>query len=128
MNGGKYMKSKTLTAIALAAMTLGLATTAEAAVKPTKITISNEDEEFTGSLSSSKASCESDRKVTLFKVTTTPGGTKVTKSTKVGSDVANEDGDWTVKSGKTGKFRAKVKANSKCGAATSKIIKVVEEE
>ena len=121
------MKSRTLTAIALAAMTLGLATTAEAAVKPTKITISNEDEEFTGSLSSSKAACESDRKVTLFKVTVSAKGV-VTKSTKVGSDVANDDGDWTVKSSKTGKFRAKVKANSKCGAATSKIIKVVAEE
>jgi FlaG/FlaF family flagellin (archaellin) len=120
------MKSKTLTAIALASMTLGLATTAEAAVTKTKITISNEDEEFTGSLSSSKASCESDRKVTLFKVTLNGKGA-VIKSTKVGSDVTNDDGDWTVKSGKTGRFRATVKATSKCGGATSKIIKVVEE-
>jgi hypothetical protein len=126
MNGGKSMKSKTLTAIALAAMTLGLASTAEAAMKPTKITISNDDEEFTGSLSSSRASCESDRKVTLFKVTTTKG--VVTKSTKVGSDVANDDGDWTVSSSKTGKFQARVKANSKCGAAKSKVITVVAED
>jgi FlaG/FlaF family flagellin (archaellin) len=119
------MHFKTLIAVALASVSLGLVGVAEAAVSTTKLTISNEDEVFTGSLSSGKAACESDRKVTLSKVTLQKG--KVKTATKVGSDVSNDDGDWTVKSGKTGKFRATVKATSKCGAATSKIITVVEE-
>ena len=122
------MKSKTLTAVALASVTLAAAGTADAttsAVSTTKVTIDVDDGTFTGSLSSKKAACESDRKVSLFRVTLKKG--KVKTKTKIGSDITNGDGDWTVETGKVGKFRAEVKANSKCGAAVSKIVTVTDD-
>jgi hypothetical protein len=109
-----------LAATALAITSLGLVGAADAATaatkSKTKITISVDGENFSGSLSSKKASCESDRKVTLFR----KQGTKITK---IGSDIANDDGDWSVDTGKDGSFFALVKPNTKCLGVTSKTVK-----
>ena len=113
------MKPRALTAVALAAVALGAAGTAEAttsAVAVTKITIAVDDGTFSGTLSSKRGSCESGRKVTLFRIAN--GTVK-----KVGSDVSNDDGDWSVESAKNGIFRARVlKATKKCSAARSKFV------
>ena len=110
----------------LAATTLALAClagvgTAEAAKSTTKVTIDNDNDTFSGSVSSKKDKCESDRKVTVFKKT--GDGKK-----KVGSDTTNDDGDWSVDSEKTGKFFAVVKESKSCFASTSKTIKVTSDD
>ena len=94
---------------------------AEAAQSITKVTISNDNDTFSGSVSSKKDKCEPDRKVTLFKKT--GDGKK-----KVGSDTTNDDGDWSVDSEKTGKFFAVVKETKSCFAAQSKQIKVTADD
>lgn len=113
--------SKKLGATTLAVVALGAVGIAEAAQTNTKLTIDADNGTFEGSLSSKKAKCEEGRKVTLSRKS---GQT----FKKIGSDVSNNDGDWTVDSEKTGKFRATVKANRNCKAATSKEINVTSSD
>jgi hypothetical protein len=79
---------------------------------------------FSGELVSSRESCESNRKVVLYKQ---KGGSRNRrKDKKVGSDIAQPNGDagmWHVDSAPTGKYYAYVAATKKCKAAVSRSIR-----
>jgi hypothetical protein len=109
-----------LGATVMAIAALGLVGVAEAAVTTTKVSISVDDDVYSGSVTSSKTKCETDRKVSLFKQA---GIQPKTTDKKIGSDLSNDDGDWKIKSGKEGKFYVRVKATTKCGSAISKRVK-----
>ncbi len=111
-------------ATALAVASLGIGGGVADAATKTKLSISAEEEAFSGSLSSSKAKCEADRKVSLFQQKGKKPNPK--KDKRVGSDLSANDGDWSVKTGKEGKFYATVKANKSCTGATSKTVKSEE--
>jgi hypothetical protein len=106
-------------ATALAVASLGIVGAAEAATK-TKVSISAEEDGFSGAVASSKPKCEADRRVSLYQQ---KGAKPTTKDPRVGSDLSNDDGDWAIKTGKEGKFYARVKVTKSCTAATSKTVK-----
>ena len=79
---------------------------------------------FSGELVSKRESCESNRKVVLYKQKGSSRNRR--KDTKVGSDIAQPNGDagmWHVDSGPTGKYYAYVAATKKCKAAVSRSIR-----
>jgi hypothetical protein len=79
---------------------------------------------FSGELVSKRESCESNRKVVLYKQTGSKRNRR--KDKKVGSDIAQPNGDagmWHVDSGPTGKYYAYVAATKKCKAAVSRSIR-----
>ncbi len=79
---------------------------------------------FSGELASSRESCESNRKVVLYKQKGSHRNRR--KDKKVGSDIAQPNGDagmWHVDSGPTGKYYAYVAATKKCKAAVSRSIR-----
>ena len=79
---------------------------------------------FSGELVSSRESCESGRKVVLYKQKGSNRNRR--KDKKVGSDIAQPNGDagmWHVDSGPTGKYYAYVAATRKCKAALSRSIR-----
>ena len=79
---------------------------------------------FSGELVSSRESCESNRKVVLYKQKGNSRNRR--KDKKIGSDIAQPNGDagmWHVDSGPTGKYYAYVKATRKCKAAVSRSIR-----
>ena len=89
-----------------------------AAKTGTTISIQKEEAAFSGFVRSSRSSCHSGRKVTLYRKS---GG----KVRKVGSDTAqpNQDGSqWKVDVTRSGKHYAVVSATKKCKGATSRTL------
>jgi hypothetical protein len=79
---------------------------------------------FSGELVSSRESCESNRKVVLYKQSGKHRNRR--KDKKVGSDIAQPNGDagmWHVDSDPTGKYYAYVGSTKKCKAAVSRSIR-----
>ena len=105
---------------ALAVASLGVAGAAEATPIKTKVSISAEEGGFSGSVSNNKTKCEADRKVRLFLQKGAKPSTE--KDSRVGSDLSNDEGDWSVKTGKEGKFYAHVKKTKTCAGNFSKTV------
>ena len=118
------MKTRTLIATAAVALTGVFASSAQAAT-PTEVTIKGQEGEYYGYVKSSKQSCESDRKVNVFKML--GGSPSPSTDKKIGSDVSapnGPDGMYNIgNSGfKKGKFYAQVKKTSQCGGDLSPVI------
>ena len=119
--------NRKLAAAALAVASLGVAAgpvsadeASTAAKTGTKVSIQTSGSGFSGFVRSSKSSCHSGRKVTLYR--------KSGRSwKKAGSDIAqpNQDGSqWSIQAKKSGKHYASVKATSKCKGAKSKTLSI----
>ena len=111
------MRAKTtFTTLALtAAATAAMAGPANAAATKTSISIQVQSSGVFGFVKSSKSSCHSGRKVTVYRKVSGP-------DKKAGSDIAqpNQDGSqYSVGLSRAGKYYAKVTATSKCKGATS---------
>lgn len=111
------MRAKTpITALALAAAAAAaLAGPASAAKTGIRVSIQTEQDGVSGFVKSSKTSCHSGRKVTVYRKVSGP-------DKKAGSDTAtpNQDGSqYKVSLAKAGKYYAVVKATSKCKGAKS---------
>ena len=86
------------------------------------MTIQAEGTDLFGQVSSTRAACEADRKVIVFKQVGTRGGGD---DIRFASDTTDSDGDWnTGNTGTEGKFYAKVKANTSCERDLSPTITV----
>lgn len=109
----------TRVATALAVVVLGIVGVAQAATG-TKVSLSAEEDGFSGSVISKKAKCEADRRVSLFNQ---KGKAPNTKDPRIGSDLSNDDGDWSIQTGKEGRFYVRVKATKSCTAALSKTVR-----
>jgi hypothetical protein len=114
------MRAKTFTtALALIAMaTAALAGPASAAKTGTSLSIQTEADGVSGFVKSSRSSCHSGRKVTVYRKVNGP-------DKKAGSDTAqpNQDGSqYKVSLSKAGKYYAVVKATSKCKGKTSRTV------
>ena len=120
-----------LSAVIVAAALLGVAalaavSTADAATRETtKVSIKSQQGGFSGSVKSERASCESDRKVVLYK---RRKGKKRNrrKDKKIGSDIAQPngpDGQWSIQTDKQGRFYAYAKRTKECEAAFSRSVK-----
>src|SRR4051794_19918752 len=99
------------------AAVVGMTGTADAAsAAKTSISIQGQEGGFFGQVSSSKESCANGRKVVLYRV-------KGKKQTKVGTDIAQPNGDgfmWSINVSQSGRFVAKAAAKSGCKAGQSK--------
>jgi hypothetical protein len=120
------MKTKLLIATAAIAIS-GIATSgATAAGKAsTDVTIKGQNGDYYGYVHSSKSSCESDRKVNVFKLVGQSPDPSADQ--KIGSDTSQPngpDGMWSIgNSGyKKGKFYAQVKKNTECKGDLSPVI------
>ncbi len=83
-----------------------------AAPAPSTVTIQAEGTDLFGNVSSSRAVCEADRKVIVYKQVGVRGGGN---DISFASDTTDSDGDWnTGNTGTEGKFYAKVKRNLQC--------------
>ena len=81
-----------------------------AALAPVTVTIQAEGTDLSGTVSSTRAVCEADRNVIVFKQIGTRGGGD---DIRFANDTSDSDGDWnTGNTGTEGKFYAKVKKNS----------------
>jgi hypothetical protein len=116
-----------LAATALAVASLGIASVpagadeaSVAAKSGTRVSIQKEQAGFSGFVRSSRDSCESGRKVTLYR--------KSGNSTKrAGSDTAQPNQDaaqWSISVRKNGKYYAAVKATKQCKAARSRTLSI----
>lgn len=121
------MKIKMFLAVAAIAISGALATQASASnLTPTEVTIQAESGgNFFGYVHSSKSSCESNRKVTLYKLEGSSPDVHV--DTKIGSDISQPNGpDSMWSTGTTGqrkgKFYAKVAKTSTCGGDLSPVV------
>ena len=113
------MRAKTtITALALtAAASAAMAGPAQGATS-SSISIQTQTSGVFGFVKSSKSSCHSGRKVTVYRQVKGP-------DKKAGSDTAqpNQDGSqYSVALSRAGKYYAKVKATSKCKGKTSKTV------
>jgi len=117
-----------LPAAALIALPLGLAPHASAAAPAgTKVTIDRAGADLFGTVSSSRAACEGNRTVVLYKQIGTKGGGNDVRVVSDTTEVQNGVGVWsTGNTGQSGKFYAKVKKTSRCKAAVSATITVPE--
>lgn len=120
------MKTRILIATAAVAISGIAATGASAADKaPTEVTIQGTGGDYFGYVKSPKSSCESDRKVNVYKML---GASPDRKSDlKIGSDIAQPngpDGMWSIgNSGyKKGKFYAHAPKTDECKADLSPVI------
>ena len=98
-----------------------LAGSADASTRaPSTVTIQAEGTDLFGQVSSTRATCEADRKVIVFKQVGTRGGGD---DIRFASDTTDSDGDWnTGNTGTEGKFYAKVKRTDLCKADFSPTI------
>jgi len=105
-----------------AGLAIGTGVTASAA--PTiasTVTIQAEGTDLFGNVSSTRATCEANRKVIVFKQVGTRGGGD---DIRFASDTTDSDGDWnTGNTGTEGKFYAKVKRTDLCKADSSPTIR-----
>ena len=105
-----------------AGLAIGTGVTASAA--PTiasTVTIQAEGTDLFGNVSSTRATCEANRKVIVFKQVGTRGGGD---DIRFASDTTESDGDWnTGNTGTEGKFYAKVKRTDLCKADSSPTIR-----
>lgn len=112
-------------ALAVAALgSVALASPASAAKTGTKLSIQTEQDGVSGFVKSSKSSCHSGRKVTVYRKVSGP-------DKKAGSDTAqpNQDGSqYKVSLSRAGKYYAKVNATSKCKGKTSKTVSFSPDE
>jgi hypothetical protein len=123
---GNEMKVKMLIVTAAVAITGVVAPNAIAAGKAsTEVTIQGQNGDYFGYVKSSKSSCESDRKVNVFKMLGSSPSPQTDQ--KIGSDTSQPngpDGMWSIgNSGyKKGKFYAKVRNNTECKGDLSPVI------
>lgn len=102
--------------LACIAVALVFAPSAAAAPAKTTVSISPEQSGFSGFVKSSKTSCANGRKVSLYRK-------QGKKSIFVKSDTATANGtryQWAIQVSRSGRYYAKVKGSSKCGAASSR--------
>lgn len=93
------------------------------ALTPTTVTIHADGVDLSGHVSSSDASCVTDRKVLLIKQIGTRGGGD---DKRIASDLADSQGNWdTGNTGIEGKFYAKVRKTDTCGGDTSRTVRAV---
>ena len=92
-----------------------------AALAPVTVTIQAEGTDLSGTVSSTRAVCEADRNVIVFKQVGTRGGGD---DIRFANDTSDSDGDWnTGNTGTEGRFYAKVKKNLQCQADLSPTIR-----
>jgi hypothetical protein len=93
------------------------------AASTTRVTIQAEQGGFFGLVKSVNHSCESGRKVTVYKQ---KGSThNLRADTKIRADIAQPNGPhsmWSINTTKTGKFYAHVNSTSRCTSAYSKTV------
>ncbi len=93
------------------------------AASTTRLTIEAEQGGFFGLVKSINRSCESGRKVTVYKQ---KGRThNLRADTKIRADIAQPNGPhsmWSIRTAKTGKFYAHVNGTSRCTSAYSKTV------
>lgn len=114
---------------ALVALPLGLESGTASAAAPTasKVTIDREGSDLFGTVSSSRPSCEGNRKVVLFKQRGTRGGGDDVRVLSDTTEVQGGVGVWsTGNTGQAGKFYAKVTKTTQCKAGFSPTITVPE--
>ena len=113
------IKKLSVSALAVAAVASAMfAGPASAAKTGIRLSIQTEQDGVSGFVKSSKGSCHSGRKVTVYRKVSGP-------DKKAGSDTAtpNQDGSqYKVSLSKAGKYYAVVKANRKCKGKTSKTV------
>ncbi len=111
---------------AVAALPLGSGTAFAAAPAPSKVTITAEGTDLSGTVSSKRAACERDRTVVVVKQRGTRGGGDDVKVAEDTTQVQGVVGVWsTGNTGLTGRFYAKAKRTPGCKAASSPTIRVV---
>jgi len=120
------VKGKTFMAIAALAAAAGLVVTGAASAggggAETKVTIKAPGGDVFGKVKSPRARCVGDRVVKAFRVKGAPGGGN---DVRIGTDNADEDGDWSV--GQPGnldgkRVYAKAKAIQRCRGDRSRVI------
>jgi len=105
---------------------LALPSAAGAATSATVSIRALEGNGFDGYVKSSKRSCESGRKVILYKQKRSTRDRS--SDTKIGTDIAQPNGpdsQWSVYTNRTGKFYAYATKTSSCYAAYSKTVRAV---
>ncbi len=118
-----------LPAAALVALPLALdgGDASAAARTATKVTIDRAGSDLFGTVSSSRASCEDNRKVVLFKQRGTRGGGDDLRIAFDTTEVQGGVGVWsTGNTGLAGKFYAKALRTATCKAGSSSTITVPE--
>jgi hypothetical protein len=114
---------------ALIALPLAVESGAASAAAPTatKVTIDRAGSDLFGTVSSSRAACEDNRKVVLFKQRGTRGGGDDVRVASDTTEVQGGVGVWsTGNTGLAGKFYAKATKTSVCKAGFSPTITVPE--
>lgn len=119
------MRRKLFATVAVAALATAMALAAIAlAGTATKVTIEAQQGGFFGFVHSSKQDpCELNRKVKLYKQTGSVQ--KPHADTLIGTDIAQPNGpdsQWSINTGKSGKFYARTPAKGICDAGASKTI------
>ncbi|MDZ5619456.1 hypothetical protein [Nocardioides bizhenqiangii] len=115
---------------ALIALPLGIDSGIASAAAPaaTRVTIDRAGSDLFGTVSSSRPSCEGNRKVVLFKQRGTRGGGDDVRVASDTSEVQSGVGVWsTGNTGLAGKFYAKVTKTALCNADFSPTITVPED-
>jgi hypothetical protein len=108
-------------AVAGGALVLAGPAATAAAPAPSTVTIQAEGTDLFGNVSSSRAVCEADRNVVVYKQIGVRGGGN---DIRFAMDTTESDGDWnTGNTGTEGKFYAKVKKNAQCKADFSPTIR-----
>jgi len=112
------MRSTTkVAATALAIASLGVATVAEAQNQTrTRVSISAERNGFEGDVSSRRDSCVEGRRVTLFQ-------DRRGDDRRIGSDRSNDDGEWSIRTRREGRFYVRVSETRRCGSARSRTVR-----
>jgi len=112
-----------LAVASLGVASLGAAGSAEAATGA-EVSIEAQQGGFFGNVHSSKGSCESGRKVVLFKQKGKRRNSR--KDSKIGSDIAQPNGPdsmWSINTERQGKFYAVAKATKECKESVSKTVR-----
>lgn len=93
------------------------------ALAKTTVTIKAEGTDLSGTVTSPKQKCVTDRKVLLYKIKGTRGGGD---DKLIASDLASADGSWsTGNTGIEGRFYAKVRKTAVCKGAESATVRAM---
>ncbi|WP_205475305.1 hypothetical protein [Nocardioides sp. SYSU D00038] len=126
----KHRTTTTRTALAIVAAALvAVPLSAEAAPKRavTKVTITAEGKDMSGTVTSKRRACRGDRTVLLFQQVGTRGGGDDEVVAQDTTEVANGRGVWsTGNTGLSGRFYARVTRTPKCKPAVSRTITIVD--
>ncbi len=109
---------------AAAAMVAPMTAGGTAPLPTSSVTITADGLDLSGTVSSSRAACERDRRVVVFKVLGAKGGEDDVRFASDTTQASGGVGVWsTGNTGVEGRFYAKVRRTSRCAADVSRVIR-----